>query len=584
MLTEEQRVFLESDGLVTLKACPGSGKTFVVSEKIKKLLSGWNQFHCGVAALSFTNVASEEILQRINNGQPLAYPHFVGTLDSFLNEYIALPFGHLLLENRKRPTIDIGFSRNITIRWRSECHKGCCDTLYQFHYKWHNQHLYLMHGKNFVQCVRKTINGTPYMLPCESYKNILWKKGIINQQDIPAIVLGLFEFYPNIASAIAKRFPIILLDEAQDTSEEQMQVLDKLIAIGIKCYLVGDSDQAIYDWRNASSKSFLDKCSDSLWTPLELSANFRSSQMICDAISLFSCSQTKMVAEGLEKECTIKPLLLLYDKEQTSYNELKDFFKTKCAEKGITLSKSNIAILTRKNHRKVISNLWKSTICNNFADASIELSMGHRIKAIEKCQKAMFELIIDNPLQLNDSDILNKRQQLYSDKKWLELTGKFLSILPNISLGIQEWLKILIEQIESHLVEWSITKRSECDLTLKNMIKTRDNDYPDFKQWPLRNFYSQLSFDNECLESTVHGVKGCTFDATMLVIESTLGSTLTTGLITKGNLNDENMRIAYVAMSRPRKFLCIALPKTKKRIDLSRFPQNVWETIDLPPI
>jgi len=581
MLTEEQRIFLESDGLVTLKACPGSGKTFVVSEKIKQLLSSWKQFHCGVAALSFTNIASEEILQRINNGRPLAYPHFAGTLDSFLNEYIALPFGHLVLESKKRPTIDVGFSRNIAIRWRPECHKRCCDSLNQFHYKWFNQHLFLMHGNDHVQCVRKTINGIPYMLPCESYKNLLWKKGIINQQDIPAIVLGLFNTYPNIASAIAKRFPIILLDEAQDTSEEQMQVIDKLIIAGIKCFLVGDSDQAIYDWRNASSKSFLDKCTDSLWTPLELSSNFRSSQMICDAISHFSCSQSKMEAKGLEKNCPIKPLLILYDNNQNSYSDLKTLFKTKCTENGIALSQNSIAILTRKNHRKEIKNLWKSTICKNFADASIELSLGHRVKAVEKCQKAMFELIIDSPIQLNDSEILKKRQQFYSDKKWLDLTGKFFSILPDISLGIQEWLKKLIEQIETNLVEWSITKRSECDLTLKNMIKTRDSVYPDFKQWPLNIFYNQVSFDNECLESTVHGVKGRTFDATMLIVESTQGTTLTTGLITTGDLKDENMRIAYVAMSRPRKFLCIALPKTKKKINLSRFPQTIWTTINL---
>jgi superfamily I DNA/RNA helicase len=581
MLTEEQRIFLESDGLVTLKACPGSGKTFVVAKKIKKILSSWNQFHCGVAALSFTNVASEEILQRINNGQPLAYPHFAGTLDSFLNEFIALPFGYLAFEQPQRPTIDVGFSRDLKIYWRHTCRQRCCTHLNDFHYEWKNKCLNLVKGKEQINCKPTIVQGKTYPLPCIQYKERLWSKGILNQQDIPAIVLGLFETYPNIASAIAKRFPIIILDEAQDTSEEQMQVIDKLISEGTKCYLVGDSDQAIYDWRNASSKSFLDKCSDTTWTSLELSSNFRSSQMICNAISLFSCSQTKMVAEGPEKECTIKPLLILYDNIQISYDDLKVFFKTKCTENELQLSKNNIAVLTRKNHRKEISNLWRSTVCNNFADASIELSLGHRVKAVEKCQKAMFELTIADPLQLNDSEILEKRQQFYSDKKWLDLTGKFFSILPDISLGIQEWLKRLIEQIDSHLVEWSITKRRECDLTLKNMIKTRDNNYPDFKQWPLSNFYNQVSPDNECLESTVHGVKGCTFDATMLVVESTQGTTLTTGLITKGNLNDENMRIAYVAMSRPRKFLCIALPKTKKGIDLSRFPQTIWTTINL---
>ena len=53
-------------------------------------------------------------------------------------------------------------------------------------------------------------------------------------------------------------------------------------------YIVGDPDQAIYEWRNANPKSFLEKMHDSEWTQLVLSENFRSSQMICNATYIFS--------------------------------------------------------------------------------------------------------------------------------------------------------------------------------------------------------------------------------------------------------------------------------------------------------
>lgn len=80
--------------------------------------------------------------------------------------------------------------------------------------------------------------------------------------------------------------------------------------------------------------------------------------------------------------------------------------------------------------------------------------------------------------------------------------------------------------------------------------------------------------------SSVHGVKGETFDALMLLIHGTRGNTLTPSFLVNGNTDTELMRIAYVAMTRPRKLLVIAMPKS--RADLStRFPKDKWEYIEL---
>lgn len=56
-----------------------------------------------------------------------------------------------------------------------------------------------------------------------------------------------------MASAIVERFPIIIIDEVQDTSINQMAVFDLLSESGMKSiFLVGDPDQSIYEWRNAN--------------------------------------------------------------------------------------------------------------------------------------------------------------------------------------------------------------------------------------------------------------------------------------------------------------------------------------------
>lgn len=63
-LTREQLSFLEAEGRVIVRACPGSGKTYSVATKLLSYLDNWDRYHQGVAVLSFTNVASDEIYKK----------------------------------------------------------------------------------------------------------------------------------------------------------------------------------------------------------------------------------------------------------------------------------------------------------------------------------------------------------------------------------------------------------------------------------------------------------------------------------------------------------------------------------------
>lgn len=107
--TTEQVEFLESSGKVVLHACPGSGKTTIVARKLANYLQCWNRPHQGIAVLSFTNVASDEIRHQATEMLPEGYcvddPHFIGTLDSFIDNFIFLRFGYLLQKKPKRPVI-----------------------------------------------------------------------------------------------------------------------------------------------------------------------------------------------------------------------------------------------------------------------------------------------------------------------------------------------------------------------------------------------------------------------------------------------------------------------------------------------
>ena len=92
-----------------VKACPGSGKTFSVAARMARLLRENSlSRHQGIAAVSFTNTACDVIKKELKDtfGYPnVSYPSFIGTIDSFINTYIFLPYAHLVMECDCRPEI-----------------------------------------------------------------------------------------------------------------------------------------------------------------------------------------------------------------------------------------------------------------------------------------------------------------------------------------------------------------------------------------------------------------------------------------------------------------------------------------------
>lgn len=109
LLSEKQKeiVFSPIERLV-VRACPGSGKTFTVAARLANKILKWDKENIGIATLSFTNVAWQEIeknLPKFGTESPILYPHFLGTIDSFVNRYIFLPFGHLVMGCENRPIL-----------------------------------------------------------------------------------------------------------------------------------------------------------------------------------------------------------------------------------------------------------------------------------------------------------------------------------------------------------------------------------------------------------------------------------------------------------------------------------------------
>ncbi len=578
--TTEQNSFLSSSGKVVLHACPGSGKTTVVAQKMINYLQNWNRPHQGIAVLSFTNVASEEIASQAQKMLPKGFDidsaHFIGTLDSFIDNFIFLRFGYLLLKSPRRPTITSTDIVNSYSFWRGECYTNCLSNIGDF--RWTSSGKLTKKG-NEITCDG---NGK-YGPPCFRFKKGLLEKGFFFQDEIAGLTCILLEKHPEIAKAVASRFPVIILDEAQDTSEEQMKILDLLCAAGLEdIYIVGDPDQSIYEWRNANPESFLRKMRDNSWTHLALSENFRSSQLICNTTYVFSDIYKDKLANKASGECAEynqKPILYLYGNNVTE-DIIINKFKEECARNDIPCSPDKVAVVTRGriHSNSSVKNLWKTAEVEMLAKASFEWMCGNRRKAYNLCEKALFQLTVKN---INDLKVSIEQDvsEFMAYSQWKQIVIEFLTKLPSATNQCDEWVNntktILQEILNSH--NMSLLNNMGISDVIK--IKTRDNNNPNFKQVPIKDFFETKSQEEYTL-SSIHGVKGESYDALMLYIQGTRGNTLTPSFLASGSTNTELMRIAYVAMTRPRKLLVIAMPKSTTDLSI-RFPKEKWDYVEL---
>jgi DNA helicase-2/ATP-dependent DNA helicase PcrA len=297
-------------GLLALAARPGTGKTTTVTEYCIDLAAGWAAGHApwqGMAILSYTNVAKDElqrkITQRPAGAALLRGPHFVGTLDGFINQHLFLPHGaEPMGYTGGRPRL-VGEPHS---QWHSSfaLHNGRPTAAYQT--AWFDA--YSMgadsspirvdpRNRDWNRDVRK-----PVPVPdgkttskIESMKRYVWATGVATQPDANFLAYQALSRSADLAEAVIGRFPVIVIDEAQDMTEVQHAILDLLIAAGHPhIVLVGDQNQAIYEWNTARPQLFAARLAPgSGWQPAVLTESYRCSPAICTTL-------THLAADGAD--------------------------------------------------------------------------------------------------------------------------------------------------------------------------------------------------------------------------------------------------------------------------------------------
>lgn len=231
---------------VDFEACPGSGKTTLLVAKLAVLAMRWPHRQQGICVLSHTNAARNEINGKLSNtaaGTALTrYPHFVGTIHSFVNEYLALPWLR---------------SKGIEVH--------CIDTQIALAKRWallpHNSRWALQQAKLTESCLiysQPDYGGgetgrfgsqTPTYRAIVAARRASSEQGYLCFDEMFIWANELLDQHPETIFTLRRRFPLVFIDEAQDNSEAQSALLHRIFCAGdtpSRRQRFGDSNQAIY--------------------------------------------------------------------------------------------------------------------------------------------------------------------------------------------------------------------------------------------------------------------------------------------------------------------------------------------------
>jgi len=553
LTTTQKEIVFGKKGKFVVRACPGSGKTYSVAARLVYYISNWKLGHQGIATVSFTNAAWQEIEKQIIKHfqieSRVPYPHFLGTIDSFINTFIFLPFGHLVMRCKSRPVL-VG----------------------EPHGTWTGKFF----SEKFFDRISYTYNDEPYAInkigmPSNwkenqhiiNAKKRLIKAGYANQEDANYYGLKILVKYPQIAKAIISRFPMLMVDEAQDTSKIQMKIIDILIDNGLnEVMLIGDPDQAIFEWHDAEPSLFINKMEEWSENSIVLNENRRSSQNICNCtcnLSSLDCTSTA-INENV-KNCPLTPLVSVYDSD--NIGGLIDNFKSLCLANNIKISPDNIAILYRSKGIfntitgicEIQSNQYPwiddDPYCRDFARGKYLFDNHDFKKGFNLILKTVIKRV--NGSHYCSTEDINKIIEKHGLIEFRKDIYELIQMMPETNCSIGEW------------VEASNTNFNKRNQKLKFQIRTTASNI---------SFNNLFGIDNKQIMETdhrlgtIHSIKGETFEAVLVILKKKgVGPFYTTMLRENYRIQDnEELRIVYVGITRPRRLLMLAVPDDTNKL------------------
>jgi DNA helicase-2/ATP-dependent DNA helicase PcrA len=583
---EQEKVVRASDGPIYVKASAGSGKTRVLTERIRQQLEITNK---RLLALTFTNKAGVEIKDRLSDIPDVDKRIFVGTFHGFCQSVLEshgsliglATMPHIFEDESDRLELveeAITQTPSYEISYRQKSVKEQKNFKYRVLEYISKVKRELIDDGNELGLHTDDEN---IVLLYQNYQDILRAQNAIDFDDLLIKANTLFVDMPKIAALYRRSYAAICIDEAQDLNNAQYQLLLSLTGHDFNnVMMVGDSNQSIYHF-NGSSPKYMDEYFVRDFSPhiIELNGNYRSSKSVLRAAKMItpdSEDASTTVKEGVfdiqaqDDEHSEALWVANKIKELISLRQHPDIEGEICFEK--------IAVLARNKYvfKPLEERLIQESLpyCYKMTSGALRFESG---------LMKVFDLSLR--LKLNPLDSLHKRRLLNS-----------LGLNLDVRVGLDEICDNLPESNEKNLVKTVMALKEDGSNLKKNLEDYRDavtikdenerrmifNDIAElFIHW--KNY--AVSTDNKSLHqfknamalgqthpltehhgitlSTVHTMKGQEFDI-VFVIGLDDETFPDYRAVRNGGIElTQEKNNLYVAFTRAKRFLYLTYPQKR---------------------
>ncbi len=610
------------DRSIDVEACPGSGKTtsllakiFLLAEKLA------NSNGKGICVLTHTNVAIDEIKKNLGKKASLVfqYPNFFGTIQSFVDKYLAIPW---YCEKFKRRPAAIDTQLVADRLKKSYLDYSLRDQVGQVKYFLTANKLYdkitfkridsggygLVNGINGEEVKLKTPNNRKEKWS-RNEKNeytkilrrlrfsILEKSGLISYDDAYFLAKEYLIKHPQIKKAISSRFSHVFIDEMQDTYDHQNEIINEIFDENVIIQRIGDSNQAILN----------DNDSESAWEPSErltITGSRRFSQPIANVLKTVALKGDPQLTGY--RDTDIPPYILTY--EPGKEGDVLEKFATLVQEYEIDKIEDNdypikaVGWVGKDKPALTIKSYFPSyskTVTKKKSSESLKSAILH---CNTKKPGEFYNVLLDcclEILRLSDEKIETPRGNRFHTKTSFlaMLKGQYRELLVSFSEKISEWGKELniitldevIPEIRTYLVDmfFPVILAGLGNESLKFIRNDAIEGARTVDATCINTFFSNQDHLKHIpiKVGTVHSVKGETHRATLYLetkYYKNCGDYLIDELIGKsydgkgGSRKERCMKVAHVGMSRPTHLLCVALNRELVMNHKAELENNGW--------
>ncbi len=572
-----------TEGPALIIAGPGSGKTTVLTNRIKFLIEEHKVAPEEILVITFSKAAALEMRTRFYSMcEDSFYPVTFGTFHSVFFQIIHIQYhyntSHILTLQKKRELMRLALKRSRIIDYPEN---ELVDTLLKevAYYKNTNESADFKSDTN--------INSEMWKIAYKQYRDLQIAENKIDFEDMLLIVRNLFRKNREVLTQYQSRYKYILIDEYQDINDIQYDCVRMLAGDRANLWVCGDDDQSIYGFRGANPKimlSFTDDYPNA--AVVKLTDNYRSSKRIVEAAgkviaenrNRFNKDIRGMGADGIPVE-----LIHTKDEEEEDSRILEMINNT---DKPYT----DIAILLRTNiqatrfadllRRNDIPYSIKDSVVNPFMNAfffDILSYLRLRDSMVSQSDFSIRDLlrILNKPSRYLRSDLINTGAKCL-DEVIESLSGNLMYSQPLKVLKVQLRSMEKMDMYESiNFIRKGIGYDNYMKLRLMN--RDRFSEYMENMNWIqdmaktcddlneliyLSEHYEEMVKGNENAAGegvhlmTYHGSKGLEFDTVIL-------PRINEGVVPGNRSRDtesieEERRMFYVAMTRAKNRLIIS--------------------------